>query len=466
MPSGASVDFKETEIQFALLADGLPQLVWTADPEGRHDYFNRRWYEFTGLSPEQSLGREWTQAFHPEDREEAQRLFAEALAAGAPYENEYRIKGADGAYAWFLGRALPVRNGSGRVVRWIGTCTDISGQKRAEDALRRLDDQHRLALEAAGLGTWDYDVETGMVSWDERACTLFGMAPDGLRSVPFEKSFTSVHPEDQESLRAYIASVLSPETGDCYTAEYRITLPGGGIRWIRSSGRVQRAESGERRALRLSGVCSDVTERRATKEAHQLLTSELNHRVKNLFAIASGLVSMTARTARDPKEMAAALRGRLGALSRAHELVRPAPVAAGGSQGWLAGLVEAIVAPYRQEGEHRIVLEGADVRLGPNALTSLALVLHELTTNAAKYGSLSEQNGALAVTWALDGEQVRITWAETGGPPIPEQPSFEGFGSMLSGRTVSGQLGGSLERDWNPDGLVIRMEMPLERLSL
>jgi PAS domain S-box-containing protein len=463
------VDFKETEIQFALLAESLPQLVWTTDPEGYHDYFNRRWYEFTGLRPDQSMGQAWLSALHPEDRPKAVQRWSEALATGAPYEIEYRIRSVAGEQVWFLARALPIRDMSGGIVRWFGTNTDISGQKRAEDALRQLDGQHRLALEAAGLGTWNYDIETGIVSWDQRACALFGMPPDGIRSVPFERSFSQVHSEDREPLKAYIASVLSPETGDCYAAEYRIVLPDGAIRWIRSSGRVFHAEGDGRRAVRLSGVCSDVTERRAIKEAHQLLTSELNHRVKNLFAIASGLVSMTARTARDPKEMATALRGRLGALSRAHELVRPPPLAAGeasGSQTGLAPLIEAIVAPYRQEGEFEIVLEGETVRLGPNAMTSLALVLHEFTTNAAKYGSLSSQAGSLAVTWTLDDEAVHVTWTETGGPIVAQTPTFEGFGSMLSQRTVSGQLGGTLERDWRPEGLVIRMSMPLERLSL
>jgi PAS domain S-box-containing protein len=463
------VDFKETEIQFALLAESLPQLVWTTDPEGYHDYFNRRWYEFTGLYPDQSMGEAWIAALHPEDRPRAQDRWSQALATGAPYEIEYRLRSAAGRYVWFLARALPIRDMSGVIVRWFGTNTDISGQKRAEDALRRLDEQHRLALEAAGLGTWNYDVETGIVSWDERACALSGMPPDGIRSLPLDDSFSRVHPEDRDPLKAYTASVLSPGSGDQYAAEYRIVLPDGSIRWIRSSGRVFReGEGASCRAVRLSGVSSDVTERRAIKEAHQLLTSELNHRVKNLFAIASGLVSMTARTAKDPKEMAAALRGRLGALSRAHELVRPAPMAAGeaGGQTGLASLIEAIMAPYRQEGEFEIVLEGDSVRLGPNAMTSLALVLHEFTTNAAKYGSLSGPVGTLAVTWTLDDEAVHVTWTESGGPVIGEAPSFEGFGSMLSQRTVSGQLGGTLDRDWRPEGLVIRMSMPLERLSL
>ncbi len=269
-------------------------------------------------------------------------------------------------------------------------------------------------------------------------------------------------------MKAYLAAALSPDTDDAFEAEYRIVLPGGTVRWIRANGRVFR-EAPDGRAVRLSGVVGDVTERRAVREAHELLTSELNHRVKNLFAIASGLVAMTARTAKDPKEMAVALRGRLGALSRAHELVRPAASAGtplGGSQAGLAELIEVLLAPYREDSRARITLGGPEVLLGPGAMTSLALVLHEFTTNAAKYGSLSTEQGDLSVTWVLDDATVRVTWAETGGPPILAQPTFEGFGSLLSERTVSGQLGGTLARHWRAEGLLAHMDMPTERLSV
>jgi two-component sensor histidine kinase len=291
---------------------------------------------------------------------------------------------------------------------------------------------------------------------------------DSIRSVAYEKSFVRVHPDDQPSLKARLAAALSPDTDDGFEAEYRIVLPGGAIRWIRSSGRVFR-EGPRGHAVRLSGVCADVTERRAVRDAHELLTNELNHRVKNLFAIASSLVAMTARTASDPKEMAVALRGRLGALSRAHELVRPAiPLdrALSVSQAGLAELLDVLLAPYREDGGARIILDGPDVRLGHGAMTGLALVLHEFTTNAAKYGSLSTEHGELAVTWVVEDGTVRVTWAETGGPRIDAQPTFAGFGSLLSERTVAGQLGGVLVRHWRAEGLVAHMDMPAERLSV
>jgi two-component sensor histidine kinase len=221
------------------------------------------------------------------------------------------------------------------------------------------------------------------------------------------------------------------------------------------------------RAVSLYGVISDITERQALEEAQKLLTRELNHRVKNLFAIANGMVSMTARTAKDPKDMATALRGRLSALSRAHELVQPASIMEPGSgtDVELSRLIEAVLEPYRQSGQNRIAIEGPNVAVGSNTTTSLALVLHELATNAAKYGCLSCSEGELTIHWTLQGEDVDLLWTENGGPAIEAPPSFEGFGTQLSQRSIAGQLGGTLEREWRPEGLRVHMIIPLSRLS-
>src|SRR3954454_9205705 len=123
--------FQETETQFAILAESLPQLVWTTDPDGYHDYFNRRWYEFTGLDPDRSMGEGWTAIIHPDDIGRVLESWSHALSTGSPYEVEYRLRSAQQDYCWVLGRALPIRDLTGRIVRWFGTCTDINAQKKA-----------------------------------------------------------------------------------------------------------------------------------------------------------------------------------------------------------------------------------------------------------------------------------------------------------------------------------------------
>lgn len=462
------MDFKETENQFAVLAEFLPQLVWSVRSDGQHDYFNRRWHEFTGLSPDESLGTGWHRAVHPEDRPGILRQWHHSLETGQPYECEYRLRNAAGGYEWVLSRANPCQDSTGQTVRWFGTSTNIDAQKKAEEALRALDKQYRLALEAAHLGTWTIDLKTGEISWDEGTCLLYDIPHNGLYSLDIEEALLLVHPDDRQFMRERIAAASNPQSGGRYESEYRALLPDGKLRWFRSSGQALFVEEdGISRAVSISGVVSDITERRASEEAQQLLTRELNHRVKNLFAIANGMVSMTARTARDPKEMATALRGRLSALSRAHELVQPLPVSNGrtGHDVGLGQLIDAVLEPYKQSGQASIVVEGPNVRVGSNTTTSLALVLHELATNAAKYGCLSRPEGQLAIQWTIRNDSVDLLWTETGGPTIESPSNFEGFGTQLSQRSIAGQLGGTLEREWRHEGLRVHMTLPLSRLT-
>ena len=462
------MQFKETETQFAVLAESLPQLVWSARPDGYVDYVNRRWREFTGLSGEQILGNGWQAAVHPDDLPQVQDHWHRSLEFGQAYEWEYRLRNAAGEYEWFLSRAIPIQDLTGKITRWFGTSTNIDEQKKSEEAVQMLESQYRLALDAARLGTWQIDLEKRRITWDEGSCALYHIPHDGLYSLALDEAFAMVHPDDREEMQARIAAAASPESDGKYDNQYRAVLPDGKLRWFRSHGQALHvSEGGARRAVSLYGVISDVTEHHALEEAQKLLTRELNHRVKNLFAIANGMVSMTARTAKDPKDMATALRGRLSALSRAHELVQPVSATDTGSghDVEFARLIEAVLEPYRQSSQNRIVIEGPSVAVGSNTTTSLALVLHELATNAAKYGCLSCAEGELTIRWTLEGEDVDLLWTESGGPTIDSPPTFEGFGSQLSQRSIAGQLGGTLEREWRPEGLRVHMILPLSRLT-
>lgn len=461
------MDFTASESQFAVLAESLPQLVWSARPDGYHDYFNGRWHEFTGLTLDECLGEGWAETLHPEERAEILELWRAALETGEPYEGEHRLQRADGEYVWMLSRGIPIRDMSGTITRWFGTSTNIDAQKKAEKALRCLEEQYRLALKAARLGTWTIDLDGCTISWDEGACVLFNIAPDGPHNMSLDEALERVHPDDRQMLRDRLDTVVSPNSDGRYEVEYRALLSDGSTRWLRCNGRVHFAgEEASRHPETISGVIGDITEQRASDEARQLLTRELTHRVKNLFAIANGMVSMTARTAKNPKEMANALRGRLSALARAHELVQPVPTGGhhGGTEVELKKLIEAVLEPYRQANSTRVSVQGPDVRVGSNTTTSLALVLHELATNAAKYGSLSGAGGQLLIEWRIADDDVDLSWTETGGPPISSEPSFEGFGSQLAQRSISGQLGGTLSRDWRSEGLCVHMTMPLSRL--
>lgn len=218
-----------------------------------------------------------------------------------------------------------------------------------------------------------------------------------------------------------------------------------------------------------SKIARDITERKRAQERQLLLIREMNHRVKNLFAVASGVVSLSARTGGDAQQAIEVARGRLSALARAHELTLPAlsPDADRTVESTdLAALVQAILSPYADAGQsERLVCTGPPVSMGSNAVTSMALLLHEFATNAAKYGALSISAGRVQVNWTASNGELTLTWREYDGPGVDAEPKEDGFGSLLVRTTVTGQLAGQLLREWNPQGLIARLIVPLERLA-
>ncbi len=216
-------------------------------------------------------------------------------------------------------------------------------------------------------------------------------------------------------------------------------------------------------------ICTfqDISERKRSEEQRSLLLRELNHRVKNLFALTNGLVALSARSALTPKDMAVALQGRLAALTRAHELVQPGlrANAEGTSAIGIRTLVREILAPYAVANfEDRVRIEGPDLDVSSRAVTGLALVLHELATNAAKYGALSQPSGTININWSHADSLVDFVWDERGAH-TPEKPSTTGFGTLLINRSIEGQFGGKIAHNWKPDGVTIRMSLPSSQLT-
>jgi len=220
-----------------------------------------------------------------------------------------------------------------------------------------------------------------------------------------------------------------------------------------------------------SKIARDITERKLAQEAQSLLVREMRHRVNNLFLITNAIVSLSARSAKTPADMARAVQGRLSALTRAHELTRPGLIEQTGklrSEASLHALIKAIFEPYMDEEAElpaaRVTIKGCDLMISESAVTNVALVLHELATNAAKYGALSAHEGVVRVDCARDDETLRIVWKEEGGPELAAPPSEEGFGSVLTRQVVMYQFRGKIERAWHNDGLVVEMEIPLHQV--
>jgi PAS domain S-box-containing protein len=325
---------RESDLRFQTLADAFPEMVWSTLPDGFHDYYNARWYQFTGVPEGSTDGEEWNGMFHPDDQERAWARWRHSLDTGEPYEIEYRLRHRSGEYRWTLGRALPIRNGKGDIIRWMGTCTDIHKQKEQADH-------------------------------------------------------------------------------------------------------------------------------------NEILSRELAHRIKNIFAVIGGLIGLSARRAPEHRAFAMTLQQRIAALGRAHEFVRPHSEQSQPSveSGSLHAVLAEILSPYPALEEGRIVIGGEDFTVDDRGATPIALLTHELATNATKYGALSNPDGTVAIDMKHVGENMVMQWIERGGPELQAPPAHEGFGSKLAEMSIVNQLGGRFERRWPSSGLEAIIEVPIDRLA-
>ena len=197
-----------------------------------------------------------------------------------------------------------------------------------------------------------------------------------------------------------------------------------------------------------------------------MLLREMSHRVKNLFTLAGAVVALSRRSAGSVEQLAEAIQSRLGALARAHELTLPdVKRQKAATPASLQALLRTIVSPYEDQAGQTVSVSGADIAVEGHAVTSLALVFHELATNAAKYGALSVAGGRIDAVLSVAAGQLHLDWLERGGPPIIAPPDTVGFGTWLVDGTIQGQLHGSVERRWHPEGLGIRIAIPLSQLS-
>jgi PAS domain S-box-containing protein len=303
-----------------------------------------------------------------------------------------------------------------------------------------------------------------VTSWNPGAQRLFGYAADEMIGKPFT---ILVPPEQLDEESGIIERIRRGERIDRYETVRR--RKDGNLVYVSLTVSPLRTSDG--RIIGVSRIARDITERRRAQEQQNLLIREMSHRIKNLFAVTGGLVTLSARSARTPQELATAVRERLAALTRAQELTRPGLIDAGGKavqKGSLHALIGTIFAPYvdrRSSGHEGIVLIGLDLPIGENAITNVALVLHELATNAAKYGALSSSEGVVHINCTLENGEFLLTWKERGGPSLDGPPAGEGFGSMLARRIVVDQFGGRISNHWERDGLFVRLSVPVERLN-
>ena len=389
-----------------------------------------------------------------------QEVFAEPIRLATTKHTDMQVE------AGRLCSSVAMKQGTNKAADLCGLCCSPTRRKLGTVSWAGSDslvwDAHRLrvATDAAGVALWSWNVDTDEIAMDERAHSLWGV-PRNRRHVTFEDLSARIHPADLDRVRK--AFEATRDMLGAYDLEFRI-VHDNAIRWV--SARGQGDDLGIVGRV-MFGVFLDVTERKQAEEVRELLAGEMSHRVKNLFAIASALTSIAARSATTTEEMSRDLTQRLAGLGRAHNLVRPIPGERAGRAAPLIDLLAILLGPYDTTGAvgDRIQIGGPEVQVGEAATTTVALIVHELATNSLKYGALSAVAGSLGIACMALPNEVVLVWTERGGPPAAAPAESPGFGTRLVSRSISGQLGGSIVRDWTAEGLVVTLRMDPARLA-
>ena len=426
------------------MLDGIGDVYYAVDREWRLVLFNRRAEEFFGQSRGDILGRCLWDLF-PQGRGTP---FCDHMETAMRERTTQRMTSPSALRA---GRTVDIRivplNDDGLGI----AIDDVTERAEAERAVKRSEQRLDLAVSANRIGIFDWHVPSGWAMWNGEMEDIFGI-PRGAFEGHTDHFRRRVVPEDLARIEAETDAAIA--AGDeTVTYGFRILRPDGTIRWIEGAARFVFDAEGKPR--RMVGTNVDVTDRKVAEEHQRLLINELNHRVKNTLAIVQGIAWQSFQSDGVPTTVREAFEGRLAALASAHDVLT--------RQNWEAGSIHHIVAEAtapHHGGDGRLAVEGPALDLEPKTAVAMALAMHELATNAVKYGALSTPAGRVEVRWSAEGRRLNLTWRETGGPPV--QPVVtRGFGARLLERGLSAELDGSVTLDFRPEGLVCRMEANL-----
>jgi PAS domain S-box-containing protein len=413
-----------------------------------------------GLLPESALeiSREhWRALVHPDDLRRLDTIADHAFSKGeTEFILEFRIF-RHGEVRWIESRVLVSYDELGRPVRRIGANIDVTEGKRAEQALAERNIQLTLAAKSGLVGTYAYDADTEIMQISDGYAAIHGF-PEGTTEIARSECLAGVHPDDIGRVEQFRSEAFR-ECRREYSVEYRIIRPGGQLRWVET--RCFLSFSGAGKPDRVVGVSIDVTERKQVEEQQRTLLAELDHRVKNALSTVSAVVSHTQEGSRSVASFVTALKGRIRSMATTHELLS--------ARRWegisLAELVRRELAPYVRRNNTEI--DGPDVILQPEVGLAMAMVLHELATNAAKYGALSTKAGQVLIRWkrrlSSHPPALVLTWQEIGGPPVAT-PGKSSFGTSTIRDLIPYEYGGRVDLTLAPEGARCRIELPADWL--
>lgn len=454
------------------LLQALPAAVYTTDAAGHITFFNEAAAELWGCRPE--LGKSefcgswrlyWPDGT-PLPHDECP--MALALREKRPIRGMEAIaERPDGTRVPFIPYPTPLFDASGTLVGAVNALVDITERHEADKQIRESATCYRriaAIVEFSDDAILTKNLDGIITSWNSGAERLFGYTADEVIGKPV----TILMPVDRRDEEpAILARIRGGERVDHFeTIRQR---KDGSL--IDISLTISPVRDPDGKIIGASKIARDISERRRAEEQQRILLREMDHRVKNLFALASGVVALSTRSATSVEALSSSVRARLSALAQAHALTLPVMTDAGlrvEQSTTLHALIHTILAPYEGQtvdDKARVTISGSDIPIAGGSLTSLALLLHEFATNAAKYGALSTPTGHIDIECHEDGARFILAWNERNGPPVEHQADREGFGTKLALSTVQGQLGGEISRDWKPAGLRICLSISKNRVA-
>jgi PAS domain S-box-containing protein len=421
---------------------------------------NENLLEILGRSREEVIGIPyvWLETTPPEYHSLDERAIGELLEKGysEPFEKEYLRP--DGSRVSVRVSSAMVEGYPGKLIVFV---TDMTNEHAARERERTIQNRLEIAVSAADQGVWDWNIETGEMVYSERAKQIYGFPPG--QPVTFQMVHDATHPEDLKYTIPLLQRALDPRIRDRSSYEYRVVWPDGQERWVLAYGEpVFEGPPGAEKAVRYAGTIQDITARKTAERRQQILVAELNHRVKNMLAIVQSIAFQTLRGESVSDHVAETFAGRLKALSTAHDILT--------DQSWegadMRDIAVAALSPLAPDLPTRIMVDGAPLRLKPQAAVSFAMAFHELGTNAAKYGALASDGGRVALSWSVARQSephLMMQWKEQDGPPVKE-PERNGFGTRMIKRVVGSDIRGEVVMKFERDGLRCSIKAPLDGL--
>ena len=449
----AEDELRQSEERFRLMLEHAPIMIWISDATGKCEHLNRMLRTFWGLDEAAIVDFDWQSTMHPDDAPEIARRIADAMARRVAVTVSGRFRKADGTDRMLLTDAQPRFSARGDFRGMIGVNVDVTEREQADRALRESEERFRLAVEAAPNGMVMTDSDGNIVLVNALAEALFGYGRDELIGHPIERLVPERQRQRHPALRA--AYAREPSARPMNVGRELCALRKDGSEFPVEV-RLSPIETPE--GIMTLAAIVDISERKHADAQREVLLAELNHRVKNTLAVVQAIAHQTFKEDSALPQAREAFVARLLALSRAHNRLT--------QSSWqnasLAELATDTVLASVADRE-RVTIAGPLILLPPNAALSVSMALHELTTNAVKYGALSGDVGQVAISWSVTaGPEARfvLVWRETGGPLVAP-PTRHGFGSRLIQRLLATDLAGEVTLSFAPEGVVCTIDAPL-----